>query len=332
MLHDDYLSCGQYQNQPKHATAKDFSSFVDVKTGKHYFALVDQAGNVLLRSEGYETEKARENGVKSVTTNFSIVKQYAVVAEGGQFLVSLKAANHREIALSCPFAKEAEAKAFITRMGSAHPFAVSKTSIAKVAAPKVATPKVTAAKVVAPKVEKVAAPKVTAAKVVAPKVEKVATPKATVAKVVAPKVEKVAAPKVASVKSVPSQTKIAAYQAQGFYLGHETLRFGQIQTGYTKFVGQDGAYYFAVYNPDGSLYLGSAAFQLEEMRDANFVAVVQNIENPSNYNVIEAANAFFMVLVGENGKELARSGAFGSFTEAFKNTPNGRVRSEVSLY
>jgi uncharacterized protein YegP (UPF0339 family) len=404
MLHDDYLSCGQYENQPKHTTAKQFSVFVDVKSGKHFFALLDLAGNVLFRSEGYETEKARENGVESVTKNMPLAARYAVVNEGSQYMVSLKAANHREIARSCPFATEAEAKTFVMRLSGKKPFeapapkvvapkakavakpvakAVAKPAVKAVAKPvakpvvKAVVAKPVAKAVVAKPVAKAVVAKPVAKAVVAkpvvkavvakpvvkavakpvakpvvkavvakPVVKAVAKPvvKAVVAKpavkAVAPKVEKavvakavkVVATPVAKATPAPKAAKTTGYATQGFYLGHETLTFGQIQTGYTKFVGQDGNYYFAVYNPDGTLYLGSSAFALAEMRDITFVAVVQSIENPSCYNVAENNGAFFVVLSGVDGKELARSAAFGSFTEAFKTTPNGRVRSEVSLY
>ncbi len=305
MLHNDYLSCGQYENQPKHPISKEFSVFTDAKTGKYYFALVDNTGKVLFRSEAYENEKARENGMKSILTNLPEAKRYAVVSEGGQFYVTLKAGNRQEIGRSCPFATETEAKAFITRMSGKTPL------VAPVAK-----------KVAAPKVEKKApvAKKEVVAKPAAPKVEKVVKPIVIKAvKTIVTKETKKAAPK-------------AEYNVQSFYLGHETLTFGNIQTGYTKFVGNDGNYYFAVYNPDGSLYLGSVGYPLEEVRDQVFLSVVQSIESGENYSVVESGNAFYCVLSDAQGRELARSGAFGSFTEAFKNTPNGRVRAEVSLY
>jgi hypothetical protein len=128
-----------------------------------------------------------------------------------------------------------------------------------------------------------------------------------------------------------STTTRTSYQTQSFYLGQPTLNFGEIQTGYAKFV-RDGEFFFAVYNPDGSLYLGSSAYTLEELRDNAFLSVVQSIEDANCYRVIEGDDLFYCQLTDVNGIELARSGAYPSFTEAFKNTPNGRVRSEVNLY
>jgi uncharacterized protein YegP (UPF0339 family) len=367
MLHDDYLSCGQYENQPSHVKSKDFSAFVDVKSGKHFFALVDQAGNVMFRSEGYDTEKARDNGIESVVKNMPVAGRYAVAQENGQWLVSLKAANHKEIARTCPCASEAEAKALVARLSSA------KWSAAPKSAPKAATTVKKEVKAAAPKSAPVAKKEVKAAapksapvakkevKTVAPKSASVAKKEATVvttstvAKVVKPTESKVVKTTTAKAAPVKTTTKVempkvvvtttkgttvktsksvateSGYGACGFYLGHPTLQFGQVQTGYTKFT-SGGQFYFAVYNPDGSVYLGSVAYATEQKRDEVFVSVVQNIENADCYRVSELSNQFHAILCDVQGNELARSCGFGSFTEAFKTTPNGRVRSEVNLY
>jgi uncharacterized protein YegP (UPF0339 family) len=380
MLNDDYLPCGQYENQPKHASAKDFSSFVNVKTGKHFFALIDHAGSVMLRSEAYETQNALETGIKSVQTNMTDAKRFGVVADGKQFVVCLKAANHREIARSCPFDAEKDAKALLVRLTSKTPLVVVKPTVkkapakpvvAKVVAKPVAKPVV--AKVVAKPVTKPVVAKAVAKPVVKPVVAKVvakpvakpvvakavakpvakpvvakaaAKPvaKPAVAKVVAKPVAKPAVAKVvAKPVAKPVVTKPAAkpaavkastvvYQQCDFYAGHETLQFGDIKTGYAKFTGKDGSFYFTVYNPNGSSYLNSCAYKTEALRDKAFVSVVQSIENPAYYNVVESGNAFFMVLSDSSNQEIARSCGFASFTEAFKCTPNGRERSDVTLY
>jgi uncharacterized protein YegP (UPF0339 family) len=381
MLNDDYLPCGQYENQPKHASAKDFSSFVNVKTGKHFFALIDHAGSVMLRSEAYETQNALETGIKSVQTNMTDAKRFGVVADGKQFVVCLKAANHREIARSCPFDAEKDAKALLVRLTSKTPLVVvkptvkkapAKPAVAKVAAKPAAKPavaKAVAKPAVAKAVAKPVVAKVAAKPVAKPVVAKVvAKPvaKPVVAKVVAKPVAKpvvakavakpVAKPVVAKADAKPVVTKAVAkpvakavvakpaakpaavkassvvYQQCDFYAGHETLQFGDIKTGYAKFTGKDGSFYFTVYNPNGSSYLNSCAYKTEALRDKAFVTVVQSIENPAYYNVVESGNAFFMVLSDSSNQEIARSCGFASFTEAFKCTPNGRERSDVTLY
>jgi uncharacterized protein YegP (UPF0339 family) len=210
MNFDDYLQCSAYENQTAHATAPNFASFFDAKSKRYFFALLSDSGKTLLKSEGYTQEKTRENGIKSVQKNKIVREHFSLKTNLDQYYVSLRAGNHQEIARSCEFATETEAKNVIAQI-------FGEVSNAKTPSKKVATPKVEkkVTKVVAPKVTKVATPKVEkkVTKVVAPKVTKVTASKVekTVTKVVAPKVIKVAAPKVEKTVTkiiMPKVTKV----------------------------------------------------------------------------------------------------------------------------
>ena len=109
MGHDEYLQCSSYENQPAHETETGFTTFYDEKSQRYFFALLDAGGKVLLRSEGYPQTIARDNGIQSVIKNRTNRDFYATKEEDGAFFLTLRAANYREIARSCPCDSEAAA-------------------------------------------------------------------------------------------------------------------------------------------------------------------------------------------------------------------------------
>jgi outer membrane protein OmpA-like peptidoglycan-associated protein/uncharacterized protein YegP (UPF0339 family) len=113
MGHDEYLQCSSYENQAPHATEAGFTAFFDEKSQRHFFALLDADGKVLLRSEGYPQVTARENGIQSVNKNRKNRDFYEVKEEDGKFFLALRAANFREIARSCPCDSAAAASELI---------------------------------------------------------------------------------------------------------------------------------------------------------------------------------------------------------------------------
>jgi uncharacterized protein YegP (UPF0339 family) len=206
---EDYLQCAAYEKQTAHPTIPNFAAFFDAKSKRYFFALLSDEGKTLLKSEGYPQDKARENGIKSVLKNKVVREHYSIKTNLDQYYVSLRAGNHQEIARSCEFSTEAEAKNVIAQIFGevAKPAKAVKAvapKVEKVVVAKAAPAKVT--KAVAPKVEKVVVAKAAPAKVtkaVAPKVEKVVVTKAAPAKVtkaIAPKVEKVVVTKAAPAK------------------------------------------------------------------------------------------------------------------------------------
>ena len=109
-LNDDYLSCKSYAGQEADPKNAGFTVFQDKKTEKYYFAFVDSNGNVLLKSEGYADVKSRKNGIASVIKNKEIAGRISVEKEKKKFFVVLKSGNNKEIARSCDYSSELEAK------------------------------------------------------------------------------------------------------------------------------------------------------------------------------------------------------------------------------
>lgn len=113
MTDEDYLPCSSYENQPAHPVENGFSAFFNKEESLFFFALLDADGKVLLKSEGYPQQAARENGIQSVKKNRENKDFYSVKNEGGRYYLSLRAANYREIARTCSVATEAEAWALL---------------------------------------------------------------------------------------------------------------------------------------------------------------------------------------------------------------------------
>ena len=113
MQQDDYLLCSAYENQTMHTTETGITVFQNQGTQLYFFAVLDDSGKVLLKSEGYPQITARDNGVQSVIKNRPIKEFYAVKENNGKYFLSLRSANYREIARSCDCATEAEAMALL---------------------------------------------------------------------------------------------------------------------------------------------------------------------------------------------------------------------------
>ncbi len=115
-LNDDYLPCKSYAGQEADPKNAGFTVFQDKKTEKYYFAFVDSDGNVLLKSEGYVDVKSRKNGIASVIKNKEIAGRLSVEKDKKKFFVVLKAGNNKEIARSCDYSSELEAKNAIEKI------------------------------------------------------------------------------------------------------------------------------------------------------------------------------------------------------------------------
>jgi uncharacterized protein YegP (UPF0339 family) len=112
-LEDDYMRCAEYENKGRSAEHNDFSVFTH-ENGKHYFALLDKDGKVWLRSEGYPTTAARDNGIQSVIKNKEDQKRFSTEERMGFYFLVLKAGNHQEIARSCGYKSATEADTAMT--------------------------------------------------------------------------------------------------------------------------------------------------------------------------------------------------------------------------
>jgi len=84
---------------------------------QYYFQFLRDDGQVILNSEGYTTEAARDNGVQSVINNSANADRYEIKTnDGGGFYFSLKAGNNQEIGRSVTFRNEAARNAAVTLM------------------------------------------------------------------------------------------------------------------------------------------------------------------------------------------------------------------------
>jgi len=110
---DDYLACKDYMGHARRSDHRHFSTFE--KDGEYYFAYLAEDGDVLLRSEGYQSYEARDRGMDSVQRNVHDPKRYKVIEKMDYFFVVLTAPNHKEIARSCNLG-HAAALAHISRL------------------------------------------------------------------------------------------------------------------------------------------------------------------------------------------------------------------------
>jgi outer membrane protein OmpA-like peptidoglycan-associated protein/uncharacterized protein YegP (UPF0339 family) len=106
---DDYMICREYQEQADVLTpdADGMIKFQHENNGEYYFAWVGKDGKVILRSEGYPTVSARDNGLKSVLNNRANKERYKVIEAHGAYFLTLRAGNHQEIGRSCGAESEA---------------------------------------------------------------------------------------------------------------------------------------------------------------------------------------------------------------------------------
>lgn len=108
--HDDnYLACSEYAGHKDASNHEGLVRFTHAN-GEHYFAWYGDGGKVWMRSEGYPTTAARDNGLESVAKNRDMEERYSILPKAGKYFVILKAGNHQEIGRSCPFDSEEDAK------------------------------------------------------------------------------------------------------------------------------------------------------------------------------------------------------------------------------
>lgn len=111
---DNYLACSEYAGHPDVGAAghEGLVAFRH-KSGEYYFAWYDDEGNVLMRSEGYPTAAARDNGLASVARNRDLEERYSIVEKNGKWFAALQAGNYQEIARSCPCDSRIAAEALL---------------------------------------------------------------------------------------------------------------------------------------------------------------------------------------------------------------------------
>jgi outer membrane protein OmpA-like peptidoglycan-associated protein/uncharacterized protein YegP (UPF0339 family) len=106
--HDNYLDCEGYKGKT------DDTGFNRFTIEPYFYFSFMEDGKVILCSEGYLSESSRDNGIESVKKNMDNEDLYKSVETGnGKWALSLKAANHKEIARSCEVESEAATKQFL---------------------------------------------------------------------------------------------------------------------------------------------------------------------------------------------------------------------------
>ncbi len=102
---DDYLPCEDYS-----APTDGFHKFRRDDRNDYYFSFIGDDGKVLLRSEAYTTQAARDNGIQSVIKNAPIAERWKKESalNGRYHYYALRAGNNQEIARSCYYESEDE--------------------------------------------------------------------------------------------------------------------------------------------------------------------------------------------------------------------------------
>ncbi len=292
---DDYLSLKHYDGHPLSNTMKGFSTFNH--DGEFYFALLDKVGKVFLRSEGYSSEKGRDNGMQSVQKNKSLKERWSISEARNHFFIVLKAGNHQEIGKSGSYKSKADAEAALAAFLSGK---AGKSTGASGLAAGLATGKVISEsrKVIGEKrgdaIEK-------SRSVIGEKRGK------GVEKSRALGIEK-SRSVIGEKRNVLSETKSKVkeddYLKCDAYKGHKiTDTKNRIAT----FKGEDGQYYFAVYYKDGTVRLRSEGFKTEAGRADELKACIEHMENDKMYSTIKKGKYFINVLKDKTGREVGRS-------------------------
>ena len=108
---DEYRPLAFYEAQASNDNG--FDSFRDGDDGEYYFAY-SVGGSVILISEGYSSDKSRDNGINSVTKNLPLPARYKkAVHSNGKHYFGLRAGNNQEIATSRWFDSEGEMDSYI---------------------------------------------------------------------------------------------------------------------------------------------------------------------------------------------------------------------------
>jgi uncharacterized protein YegP (UPF0339 family) len=263
---DNYMACKEYARQD---VASDHSGLYKFQheNGEYYFTWTDDAGNVLMRSEGYPTTSARDNGLESVAKNREIEARFKIEEVRGYYFVVLKAGNHQEIARSCAYKDKAA-------LSAAFPMAASSAGWAVAAA----------------------APVAVAAMAAAPEAEVVVEAPAAVEAVA----ETPAAVAAAEVHKEREDDYLACAE-------YKDKPVNDKPNNVALFKHENGQFYFVLYNADGSVKLRSEGFESATTRDEELSGVLRYHDNPEMYTTIERAGHVLHILKDKTGREVGRS-------------------------
>ncbi len=295
---DDYLSLKHYEGHPLSDKMKGFSTFSH--EGEFYFALLDKGGKAFLRSEGYSSEKGRENGMQSVQKNKSLKERWSITEASNHFFIALKAGNHQEIGKSGSYKSKASAEAALEA------FLSGKSSKTAGSAGLAAGAAGLGAGKIISETRKVIGEK---------RGDAVEKSRSVIGEKRGKGVEKSRALGIEKSRSVvgekrnvlsetKSKVKEDDYLKCDAYKGHKiTDTKNRIAT----FKGEDGQYYFAAYYKDGKVRLRSEGFKTEAGRADELKACIAHMENEKMYSTIKKGKYFINILKDKTGREVARS-------------------------
>jgi uncharacterized protein YegP (UPF0339 family) len=301
---DDYMICREYAGHPG-VGEEGLVKFTHTN-GKHYFAWYDDDGDVLMRSEGYPTTAARDNGYASVLKNRDLEGRYATLERMGRYFTILKAGNHQEIARSCPYTSEAAALAIYpsARAGSGRASLVAEG--AADAADATASTIVESLGTVAEQ----AATAVTVAAAVDAVVESTSdsgasSETAAGGGAVESVTHTTTSASAASVGGAEADTDVEDdYMPCSEYEGRN---INDKQNNVAMFKHENGQFYFAIYNAEGGIRLRSEGFKTSQERDKELSGALKNLNNPDAYTTMKRGAYSISILKDKNGREVGRS-------------------------
>jgi uncharacterized protein YegP (UPF0339 family) len=97
---DDYLNCEAYHGH-KVTDLKNNVAFFSHENNKEYFVVYDENGDVLIRSEGFESISKRSSELNAVLRLKDNAKNFTRIEKNGYFMDVLKDENGREVGRSC---------------------------------------------------------------------------------------------------------------------------------------------------------------------------------------------------------------------------------------
>lgn len=327
---DEYLECSAYASNEN-----GFHTFTH-ENGEHYFGHT-HGGKTYLRSEGYTTTAARDNGIASVQKNAPIEARWKTMQddEDNMWYFALRAGNNQEIARSCGYESEAAMNsawgwmrgeestlgagaqfvggmwysgAWMRRKGeeeAAAKRAAEAAAVAKRAEEEAAAKRAAEAAAAAKRAEEAAAAKRAAEAAAAKKTAAAAAVAAAAALALRQKEEEVVkAQAFAAAEAEKNKDKEDDYLPCKAYQGHAV---NDKRNNVAFFKGEDGQLYFALYDDNGNVRLRSEGFRTAQERDQELSGVVRLKDNQDFYKRLEKGKYYMDILYDETGREVGRS-------------------------
>jgi len=333
---DDYLGLSKYENHPASKENPNFSTFTH--DDEHYFAMLDKKGAVALRSEGYSSEKSRDNGIESVMKNKGLEERWSITEAMNHFFLSLKAGNHQEIGKSGSFKTKAEAESYLSFLlgkGGAAPSdagAPKKSEGGHSAgyAEALAKSGFVAGKIISEKrnvigetrntdgnfsagyAAALAASGIVAGKIISEKrnaigetrnqIKETRNDKGVIARnLIGEKRNPIGETK--NLINTTRSSRADVYLPCPDYLGHNVVD----KKNNVAFFKKNGNEYFAIYNKDGSVRLRSEGFKNAADRDVELKQALSLMGDKKNYKTVSRGRYTLDLLRNKDGREVART-------------------------